>query len=182
METFRANLTVPAYLFLWSKEATENPYFAFLGLADAHIVTGDSMSMLTEACATRKPVHIFDLGEGTNAMRPAPQVESNEVGGLAVGLGHLRASLYRLMMRIGPQRLSRDIRIIHRYLTDTGRAVWLGDRFPAGLPLPTLDCLSRAVARVRSQFELPLAAEAPVLDAVAAFESVAAFEPVRRFA
>lgn len=34
----------------------ENPYFAFLGGADAILVTEDSTNMLTEACATGKPV------------------------------------------------------------------------------------------------------------------------------
>lgn len=43
----------------------ENPYFAILALADALIVTSDSVNMVTEACATGKPVHIFDLDGGS---------------------------------------------------------------------------------------------------------------------
>lgn len=39
----------------------ENPYLGMLGLADAIVVTGDSVSMTSEACATGKPVHVFDL-------------------------------------------------------------------------------------------------------------------------
>lgn len=38
-----------------------NPYFAFLGLADAIVVTGDSVNMVTEACFTGKPVHVYRL-------------------------------------------------------------------------------------------------------------------------
>jgi len=34
----------------------ENPYYAFLGGADAILVTEESTNMLTEACATGKPV------------------------------------------------------------------------------------------------------------------------------
>jgi uncharacterized protein len=45
--------------------AGDNPYFAMLGLADAVIVTADSISMISEACATGKPVHIIEL-EGGN--------------------------------------------------------------------------------------------------------------------
>ncbi|HYN39891.1 MAG TPA: mitochondrial fission ELM1 family protein, partial [Rhodospirillales bacterium] len=71
IDVLEQNLDVPAYLFRWEANAKDNPYFAFLGLAEQIIITGDSMSMLAEACATRKPVHIFDLGEGENAMRPA---------------------------------------------------------------------------------------------------------------
>jgi len=44
----------------------ENPYFAFLALADAFLVTADSVSMISEAAATGKPVHILDL-DGGNA-------------------------------------------------------------------------------------------------------------------
>lgn len=36
-----------------------NPYYAFLALANAVIVTGDSISMCSEACATGKPVYIY---------------------------------------------------------------------------------------------------------------------------
>lgn len=42
----------------------ENPYFGYLGLADAVVVTGDSVSMVSEACATGKPVYVFDLDGG----------------------------------------------------------------------------------------------------------------------
>jgi uncharacterized protein len=44
----------------------ENPYFAYLALADAFLVTADSVSMISEAAATGKPVHILDL-DGGNA-------------------------------------------------------------------------------------------------------------------
>jgi len=36
-----------------------NPYYAFLSLSDAIIVTGDSISMCSEACASGKPVFIY---------------------------------------------------------------------------------------------------------------------------
>jgi len=41
-----------------------NPYFGFLGLADSIIVTCDSINMVTEACATGKPVHVVHLDGG----------------------------------------------------------------------------------------------------------------------
>jgi mitochondrial fission protein ELM1 len=45
----------------------DNPYFAFLSLADAIVVTSDSANMVSEACYTGKPVHVFHLpgGDGT---------------------------------------------------------------------------------------------------------------------
>lgn len=45
--------------FLWGTTAGENPYFAYLAMADAVIVTGDSVSMVSEACATTVPVYIY---------------------------------------------------------------------------------------------------------------------------
>lgn len=41
--------------------AGDNPIFGYLGWADAVVVTGDSVSMVSEACATGKPVYVFDL-------------------------------------------------------------------------------------------------------------------------
>jgi len=43
----------------------DNPYFAMLGLADAIIVTADSVSMVSEAAATGKPVHVVPLEGGS---------------------------------------------------------------------------------------------------------------------
>ncbi len=43
----------------------ENPYFAYLGLADAVIATADSVNMVSEAASTGKPVHIVDLEGGS---------------------------------------------------------------------------------------------------------------------
>ena len=54
-------------------------------------------------------------------------------------------------MRLGPQRLTRDIRIVQRLLIDSDRAVWLGDGHPKALPRP-LEDMPRAVARVRALF------------------------------
>ncbi len=37
----------------------ENPYFGYLGISDAIIASGDSISMCSEACSTGKPVYIY---------------------------------------------------------------------------------------------------------------------------
>ncbi len=47
----------------------DNPYTAFLGLADAVVVTGDSVNMVSEAAATAKPVHVFHLEGGSAKFR-----------------------------------------------------------------------------------------------------------------
>ena len=47
----------------------ENPYFGLLGHADALIVTGDSVNMVSEAAATGKPVHVVELEGGSAKFR-----------------------------------------------------------------------------------------------------------------
>jgi mitochondrial fission protein ELM1 len=49
---------------LWDGNGA-NPYFGMLGLADCIVVTGDSVNMVSEACATGKPVHVFQLEGGS---------------------------------------------------------------------------------------------------------------------
>jgi len=44
----------------------ENPYFAYMGLADAFIVTCDSVNMLGEAAFTGKPIYAYRLPGGTS--------------------------------------------------------------------------------------------------------------------
>ena len=49
---------------IWTGEG-DNPYFGFLGLADFIIVTGDSISMTSEACFTGKPVYTYFFPGGS---------------------------------------------------------------------------------------------------------------------
>ncbi len=51
-------ITAPARVFQWG-DAGENPYQGFLACADYVVVTGDSVSMCSEACAVPVPVQIF---------------------------------------------------------------------------------------------------------------------------
>lgn len=62
----RALEGVPHYL--WTGEGP-NPYYGMLGLADAILVTCDSVNMNSEACATGKPVHVIDLPGGSEKFR-----------------------------------------------------------------------------------------------------------------
>jgi mitochondrial fission protein ELM1 len=152
----KAAIDCPAEVFVWSRDAAENPYLGYLALADSIIVTCESMSMLTEACATSKPVYMFDLHTGPE----------NRWGLLESLIGKVDTSpwrrlrrlrlqplVFRIAMAIGPTRMTRDVRIIHRDLVAQGRAVWLGEQFPEGPPPPQLDDVQRAVARVKALFD-----------------------------
>lgn len=44
----------------------QNPYPDFLAHADILVVTGDSVNMTGEACATGRPVYVFEPGKGTD--------------------------------------------------------------------------------------------------------------------
>lgn len=55
-------------VLLWDGTSA-NPYFGFLGAADAIIATCDSVNMLGEAAATGKPLHVIELKGGSPKFR-----------------------------------------------------------------------------------------------------------------
>jgi len=150
--TLCAQLSVPSYVFRWTREQSENPFYGMLALADEIIVTGDSMSMLTEACATGKPVHIFDLGEGKHTMRPPVPISNPLPQHRRSVTVRLQTLAHRLIKRLTPRRLSREIGVIHAYFVGAGAAVWLGEPFPTGGASADVDGVARAVGHVRALF------------------------------
>ena len=76
----------PHYAYLWGAK-DENPYLGFLACADNLVVTGDSVSMCSEATATRKPLRIFS---GKNWLTPKHQrfIQSLYDSGYAIDLCH----------------------------------------------------------------------------------------------
>ncbi len=61
-----AELPSPVWAYRWG-DVGENPYFGLLAWADIVVVTGDSMSMVSEACGAAKPVLIDAPGDETSA-------------------------------------------------------------------------------------------------------------------
>jgi mitochondrial fission protein ELM1 len=152
---FAEQLEAPHFLYRYRRDDPDNPYFALLGLADRVIVTCDSMSMLAEACATGKPVFMFDLLRGPGSNRPPVPREARIRGrSLLERLAdwHPRPTIYRIGMRIGPRRLTRDVTLIHRRQVEAGRAVWLGQPWPEDASPPPVRDLERAAERVRALF------------------------------
>ncbi len=140
MDAFAKELDVPAHLFCWSQKSKENPYYGYLALADQIVVTSDTVSMLTEACATRKPVHIFDLGQVRRGLK-------------GWSLDRMRSIIYRFGMNYAPKRLTRDLSLVHRRMIADGRAVWLGQPFPPGPVSDFSTDMDRAVRRVHGLFQ-----------------------------
>jgi mitochondrial fission protein ELM1 len=144
-DALQAAIRAQACAFRWSKDADDNPYFGILAVADAIIVTGDSISMITEACATGKPVFMFDFGGGPVAMRPRrrrwlPRWWDR----------HLQTWIYALYMQLPRGRLNRtrDLRLVHDAILAKGRACWLGDEAHVTSATPALTDMERALARV----------------------------------
>jgi hypothetical protein len=136
IDALQAAVTAPNYFYRYKNEDAANPYFGMLAWADRVIVTGDSIAMLSEACATGKPVMIFDLG----GMR-----DSHDEGDRDFRLG---GSLYAFLLRWLWRPLSRDITLVHNELHAAGHAVWL-DEILVTARVPAETDLQRAVAAVR---------------------------------
>jgi mitochondrial fission protein ELM1 len=136
VEALQSSITGPNYFYPWQSAGPANPYMGILAWADRLIVTGDSIAMLSEACATGKPVRMFDLG----GMRD-PLDESDRDF-------RLGGALYAFMLRWLWAPLSRDISLVHSKLRDSGCAVWM-DEVLVTARVPAKTDLQRAVAAVR---------------------------------
>ena len=139
IDVFEREITVPHVLYRWRPNDVENPYFGILALCDDLVVTADSISMLSEACATGKPVWMAPLGGYGYPMR---EYRSEPVD------FRLSALTNSGLMRWGSRRLSRDIRLVHQRLLEQGRVAWLGE--PAASSTAQSDDMTRAVERVRA--------------------------------
>jgi hypothetical protein len=107
-----ATLESPAFVHRWPSR-DENPYRGLLACGDEFIVTADSMSMLAEACATGKPVYLFDFSDEARGWRTTSAYR-------------WRPLVHRLAMSLGPTRMRRDLGRIHNALLDRGRIRRLG--------------------------------------------------------
>jgi mitochondrial fission protein ELM1 len=145
-----AGIDAPSYVHLWQPAPAANPYFAFLALADAVIVTCDSISMLSEACATGKPVYMYDLGpSGDEALASLDLRTVRRRLRQRSWLDRLKALLYGSLVHVPPHRMTRDLALVHRHLIRAGRVAWFGEPFPERTG-PATDDLAVAAARVRA--------------------------------
>ena len=146
----KSEIKLPSVIHSWRADDSDNPFLAFLAFADEIIVTADSISMIAEAVATEKPVYLFDIEQGPQAMRaasdPAPSIHWRG--------RNLESTLFRLAMRLGPASWSRDLRIVHKAVVDQNLAQWLGNPPSASRAKATAVGLQESVLRVRQLFGL----------------------------
>jgi mitochondrial fission protein ELM1 len=90
-ELFARHFSSKRRAWMWNMEG-DNPYLGLLALADRLVVTSDSVTMVSEALATRRPVEVFDLEAGR---RHAIFLEGLLSQGLVRRLGQVEEALPR---------------------------------------------------------------------------------------
>jgi uncharacterized protein len=135
-------------VYRWKPSDPENPYHAFLALADRFIVTADSASLLVEACLMGKPVEVFSW-----PMRRGPILRSKEW--LWRRTAHkergVPAAAIDRLVDLGLLKPPRDFAALHRALRARGLIAEFDDTTTAQrLPLDDMD---RAVTAIRRLFE-----------------------------
>jgi uncharacterized protein len=149
-------ISAPAFIHRWTADDAENPYAAILGLADELIVTGESASMLAEACSTGSPVAIFELarrpGLLTKAIDGLERLAAGH-GGRASYRGTPQqqdrfARMYDRLIERGLFMPLRDFGAYQESLIRRGWAYRLGEEKSAVPRQPQQD-LERTVARIR---------------------------------
>lgn len=140
VEALQAGLPTGARLHRFDPAVPENPYLALLGLGDRFVVTGDSVSMLTEIVRLGKPLVIYPL-----------PVEAGRARGWQDAL-RARPTLAALVDRVRETGLlgwPRDLEALHALLVERGWARRIGEPAGAAEAAPE-DELERVAARVRA--------------------------------
>jgi mitochondrial fission protein ELM1 len=122
-DAMQAQLLEPNFCYRWGSGG-DNPYRGLLALADAFVVTGESMSMLSEAVDTGRPLYIFDVADEDARWWLQPH-----------NFGYKPVTT-RIATRFGPRRMRRDVGNIQNELVASSKAQWLTpDAIPIAAPL-----------------------------------------------
>jgi mitochondrial fission protein ELM1 len=142
VEALFAALDCPANCYRWRPNDTDNPYLAYLALADSFIVTVDSASQVVEACLTNKPVYVFTWPTRARSLQPQ---------GRLLRQSRRLAQLYEQLIYWGFVRPTRDFAASLQILMQKGLVAQLGSASDAQ-PREPLDDMERAVTRIRQLF------------------------------
>ena len=134
-QALAAGLSAPHYLHCWQAGDNDNPYPAYLALADDFLVTGDSASLPAEAVATGRPVALFEW-----ARKPSWHRLSGTAGPFIDGFA---SRVHDRLVYAGWRKPSRDFGAFHRVLRE---AQLVDTDAPAAAP----DDMATTVARIRS--------------------------------
>ena len=152
-----------AYVWQTDRENSENPYMGYLAHADAFVVTGESASMLAEACTTEKPVAIFPLpvrSAGVIAwVRSVGRTLGDAVASRAYarplnkrGIERPQRGVQRFcagMLARGWVRTGGHSRLLHESLIARGLAIYFDGSLPPP-PESSVNEMNRVAVRVRT--------------------------------
>jgi hypothetical protein len=157
-DAIEAAIDCPHHFHRFRKGASENPYRAFLALADRFIVTGDSASMLAEACATGRPVAIYPVPRRLESL-PGSRLLRERIWRWRSSRTTYRGTpkqqdrlsrYYDGLVVAGVLTPSRDLGAYHERLHAEGLAtIGLDGKEQASRPRRRMDDMERAVERVR---------------------------------
>ncbi len=132
-----AAISVPSLVHRWQAGDTSNAYAGFIGLAQRIVVTGDSASMLAEACHSGKPVSVAPVPLDNAWRERLPRVV----------LDHAPRGLIDRLHAGGWIVLPRDISAVWEPLVAEDHLHVLGEPIMPTSPPP--DDLPVAVQRIR---------------------------------
>lgn len=153
-----AAMPANGFFHRWTPDGQSNPYPAMLGLADRFIVTGESISMLTEVVRRGKPLAIYPLPSRRklSVRRWSRQMLQRlffPIGEETSPSGGWRQRLGDLFVRLGLTRYRRDFSLFHQQLIARGVAVRFGTPF-LSVQAPALpDDLPMVIERIKALFE-----------------------------
>jgi mitochondrial fission protein ELM1 len=152
-----AGLGRVVHFYDWKPGDSEgNPYRGYLALADAFVITGDSESILAEACSTGKPVYVYPL-----PVRPSFRLlrlfRETVVHIAQAGSGRYRdpsqqgffEALCAWLIARGFVRPTRDLDLLHESLVEEGALRRFGAPYSPS-DRPPLREVEQVAQRVRS--------------------------------
>lgn len=143
-------ISVPNIFYEWD-QSTDNPYLAFLALADGFIVTNDSISMMHETSLTGRPVTLYPLAEKHSALSRVIAGTDAVLRGAPGPVSRFYHHALRQGWVYGPRRAD----LFSDRLLQSGRASLLGDTAPEFPHKEPGDEIERAVAAVRKMMAGP---------------------------
>ena len=155
-DVIEAGMPENGFFHRWVRGGQSNPYPAILILADRFIVTGDSISMLTEVVRQGKPLAIYPLPSRRKSIRRWYRHTLRSLffppGEATKESGSWRERLGDRLVRLGFLEYGRDLSKFHQQLIARGLAVRFGVPFlPA--QTPPADDLPMVVERITALFE-----------------------------
>ena len=131
-DALAAALPEGARLFRWSPEAPDNPYLGLLAHADRFVVTGDSISMMTEVARLGRPLAVYQLPVKYPGLARLQRHFAELLLPLDGGRPGIWRELGAALFRLGAIGYERDLSAMHEALFARGLAVPIGAPFPAG--------------------------------------------------